>query len=147
MKDTRIVVGARCTWWGPIAYTKSGPMRIPVCPECLGPLVEYANEEMFWQAVDLFEQGGPGVKRPHPGYRKFQEWLKRRCFADTIFAAAIYKSRTGEDVDIKVEDWEKDDEEQADEVLTEGENAQQEEWPDVVGDPDGEGHAQICENE
>jgi hypothetical protein len=111
--------------------------------------VEYANEDMFWKAVDLFEQGGPGVQRPHPGYRKFQEWIKRRCFADTILAATIYKAQTGQDVDIKIEDWDHETEQQVDEVLTEGEDRQpDEEWPDVVGaDDDGENHAIVCENE
>lgn len=131
--DPRIAVGARCTWWGPVGFVKVD-RGLPVCPECLGVLYEYSNEQMFWAAVDLFEAGGPGVARPHPGYREFTEWVRRRCFPSTIQAALIYEAQTGKKVDIKVEDFETNQQAEVEEVLDEGEA--QEEWPDVVGEVD-----------
>lgn len=147
--DPRIVYGAQCTWWGPIADAhvpgKSLHWRdvqaaelgrghlepgIPVCPNCYKPLMEFPNEAGFWLAVRKFEEGTHGVNRPHAGYREFMEWCKRRCFPTALVGASVYHQQTGRTVDITVEDFQQVEEHAADDALD-----------------DGEGHAQMCESD
>lgn len=102
--DTRVVYGVRCTWWGSIHDTKV-LRQLPVCPNCLRPLMEVPNEESFWAAVKAFEDGKKGVSRPHPGYADFMKWMKRRCFIDIRIATTAYTVSTGKKVDLDESDF------------------------------------------
>jgi hypothetical protein len=80
-----------------------------VCPSCRGALTQFRSEEDFFIAVVNFQNGfGPKRQRfrKHPGYVEFTQWMKRRCFANTLEAAKIYRATTGCEVDIKEEDFE-----------------------------------------
>lgn len=104
--DPRIVYGTRCTWWGPVADAKFhkvvGVHYTPVCPECRGPLNEFANEEQFLRAVRSFEKGTyrGEVVREHPGYEEAMLWMKRRCFQDIRVGLAVYFTASGKTVEL-----------------------------------------------
>jgi hypothetical protein len=76
--DSRIVCGARCTWWGSIYEVghrgTDGGHKLPCCPHCGNMLFEYPNETEWFRAVDQYESQG------HPGYRAMVEWSRGRCF-------------------------------------------------------------------
>lgn len=76
MGDTLIVNGANCTWWDDITGTaNTSPDRkgLPICPHCASPLYQHKPEK-WWEAVDGYEAAD------HPGYRRFIEWLRGKCF-------------------------------------------------------------------
>lgn len=87
-EDTRVVYGACCLWWDNIDKVSKTPERngisIPCCPHCGGVLMEMPSETVWWQGVDQHE------KRGHPGYRKFIEWSRGRCFPTMAAAMAAY---------------------------------------------------------
>jgi hypothetical protein len=83
MADMRIVYGAGCSWWDSIdkiAKTQSG---LPCCPYCASVLYEVPSESLWWAAVDRRLDGDPG-------YHKFIEWLRGKCFPGP---AALHKAR------------------------------------------------------
>ncbi len=72
--DPRIVYGAKCAWWDSIDKAgKIGPLNIPCCPHCKGVLYEMDSEAEWWKGADEYE-------KKEPGYRKFMEWLRGKCF-------------------------------------------------------------------
>ena len=93
--DTRIVYGIRCVWWDGIDKVALSPPgesghRIPCCPHCGSPLFEMEDEEIWFAGVDRHQANG------HPGYRRFVEWLRGKCFPNAKAAMAAYASETGE---------------------------------------------------
>lgn len=74
MADTRIVYGARCTWWDSIDQAATTPAGLPCCPHCSSPLFETDSEATWWSGVDAYERDG------HPGYRDVITWARGRCF-------------------------------------------------------------------
>lgn len=90
--DTRIAYGACCTWWDSIHEVgekrppgfkdKFGMGGLPCCPRCGGMLFEMENEAAWFASVDRYENDG------NPGYRRFAEWLRDKCFP-TIDQAQI----------------------------------------------------------
>lgn len=94
-KDTRIVYGAQCMWWGDIkdiGKRGSGDVTIPCCPHCSGVLFEMRNPEEWWKGVDEFQEKG------HPGYHDFIAWLKGKCFPDRAAAKLSYERETEKQV-------------------------------------------------
>jgi hypothetical protein len=83
--DTRIVYGARCTWWDSITEVAKHPSGLPCCPHCRGVLYEMASEAEWWAAVDQF-----GLS--NPDYRAFIEWLRGRCFPNYESARAAFEA-------------------------------------------------------
>ena len=82
MSDQRIVHGF-CTWWDSIQ--KAGRKgNLPACPHCGSVLFEMANEVEWFKGVDRYEREG------HPGYRKFVEWLRGKCFKNYDIAMEAY---------------------------------------------------------
>jgi hypothetical protein len=92
VKDERIVYGATCVWWDSIdkvgrkesADRVFGPL--PCCPFCGGVLFELDNEAQWFAQVDAYEAKG------HPGYRKFIEWQRGKCFPTHAAAFAAYNA-------------------------------------------------------
>jgi len=85
--DTRIVYGARCTWWDSIDKVAHNGL-LPCCPHCGGVLYENRDAKEWWDSVDAFEAKG------HPGYHDFIEWLRGKCFPNKDAAKAAYESAT-----------------------------------------------------
>jgi hypothetical protein len=79
MADPRIVYGAGCSWWDSIDKVAKTASGLPCCPHCGGVLFEVANEARWWRDVQMFES------EHEPGYRKFIEWLRGRCFPGPAF--------------------------------------------------------------
>lgn len=78
MTITRIIVGTRCEWWDRDEETSQ---RIN-CPRCGSPLLEMDQDE--WQRyVNRYEH-------THPGYRKFIEWQRGKCFQSISQAQEAY---------------------------------------------------------
>ena len=74
-KDTRIVYGARCTWWDSIDHV-STKRAVPTCPHCGSPLFELDDEASWWRQVERYQ-------REHPedaSYRDMMAWARGRCF-------------------------------------------------------------------
>lgn len=97
--DTRVVFGARCSWWGDIGDVGKTPRNsrgfsLPCCPHCKGMLFETDNPEIWWKGVDKFEADN------HPGYRAFITWSKGQCFPNGKAALAAYEAATGIKVDV-----------------------------------------------
>lgn len=105
LPETRIVYGIHCTWWGRVEYASINDQLIPICPNCYGPMLELPDLDHFWAAVKMFEEGGAGFKRPHPGYALFMVWMERRCFKDIILATTMYKASTGVDIDLQPDEF------------------------------------------
>lgn len=84
--DTRVVHGARCTWWDGIEKVASRD-GIPCCPHCKNVLFEFPTPEAWWSRVADFEGQG------HAGYRTFVEWLKGKCFPGMKEALAAYEAK------------------------------------------------------
>ena len=89
-QDPRFVMGANCIWWDHISKVSRGRGGLPCCPHCGGVLFEYSNEREWFGPVDRYEEEG------HPGYRKFIEWLRGKCFKDQGTAVAAYRAQGGE---------------------------------------------------
>jgi len=92
--DKRIACGARCTWWDGIANVGLTPPtstgnRLPCCPNCRRMLFEYSDEQAWFESVDRHEARG------NPGYRKFVEWLRGKCFDTVTDAVNAYAEETG----------------------------------------------------
>jgi predicted HAD superfamily Cof-like phosphohydrolase len=88
-KDTRIVYGAMCSWWGTIREVGNRD-GIPCCPHCKNLLFEMSSPDEWWEGVDKHVADG------HPGYRAFIEWLKGKCFTKGFPEAKIaYEAETG----------------------------------------------------
>lgn len=89
--DTRIVYGARCTWWDSIdkvATLDIGPTGgLPCCPHCRGVLMEVPTAAEWWAGADKYEANG------HPGYHAMIEWMRGRCFKNMDAATAAYEAR------------------------------------------------------
>ena len=87
-EDTRIAYGARCVWWDSIENVGHVKLRegatLPCCPHCRNMLFEMADEQEWFTNVDKYEASG------HPGYRRFVEWLRGKCFPTTKAAQAAY---------------------------------------------------------
>lgn len=75
--DTRIVYGARCTWWDSIKNVSTTESGLPVCPHCGSPLFETDNPEKWWSLVDKFAE-----LQGWPEYREMIEWSAGRCFTN-----------------------------------------------------------------
>ena len=103
MADTRVVYGARCVWWDTIdkvaikPVTSLQPVQSPVgsiinvtglpcCPHCSGVLFEMDSIEEWNSQVDKYE-----AEKPEPGYRKFMDWLRGKCFKTQEEAYKAYK--------------------------------------------------------
>lgn len=82
--DPRIVYGARCFWWDSIANVDKLPSGLPCCPICKGVLLEMDNETHWWEQVDRQEE-------KEPGYRRFIEWLRGRCFKSMAVARMTFE--------------------------------------------------------
>lgn len=85
--DTRIVYGARCTWWDHVSEVgiRNG---LPVCPFCNLPLFEMEDEAEWYEGVDKYAS-------THEGYRAFVDWCRGRCFRDQKQAQHVYEDTTG----------------------------------------------------
>lgn len=73
-KDTRIVYGARCSWWDSIDKIGKTASGLPACPHCRSVLFEMRDEQTWFAGVDAYEKAG------NPGYRKMIEWARGKCF-------------------------------------------------------------------
>ena len=85
--DRRLVYGASCSWWDSIDKVgrTGGPTSIPCCPHCGGVLYEMENEERWWRSVESYSR-----ENSEPGYRKFVEWSRGKCFETWVEAKAAY---------------------------------------------------------
>lgn len=94
MSDTRIVYGARCTWWDSIdkaGKTESGPVtghRLPACPFCGSVLFEYPNEAEWFQAAEKYAE-----KKPDPDYVDFIKWARGKCFPNFPLARKAFDAQ------------------------------------------------------
>lgn len=86
MKDTRIVYGARCTWWDSIDKIGKLPGGLPCCPHCNSPLFEMESETEWFDSVDRYAQ-------THPGYREKIEWGRGKCFVGLGGLDRAYEAR------------------------------------------------------
>lgn len=87
MIDSRIVYGARCTWWAPITDLSVRP-GLPLCPECGSPLFESPTPEQWWAGVDKHSRSARD-----PQYRTFVEWLRGKCFRSHMKARHVFDNR------------------------------------------------------
>ena len=83
MGDKRIFYGL-CTWWESIYETASTPEAIPCCPKCGRVGFEMKDIKTWYEGVDEHEKN-------HPGYRKFIDWLKGKCFLNYEVAKKTYE--------------------------------------------------------
>jgi hypothetical protein len=67
MTDTRFVYGATCTWSGTIQDTYK-QSRIPLCPQCNGPLFEVVSKQEWDDSIAVYD-------KIRPGYKNFCDWL------------------------------------------------------------------------
>ena len=67
------VYGANCVWWDTIDKTARTPSGLPCCPHC-GSVLFQQPLDKWWADIDKYEANG------HPGYRKFVEWWRGKCF-------------------------------------------------------------------
>lgn len=74
MSDSRVVYGARCSWWDTIDSIATTASGLPCCPRCYGPLFETDSLETWFRDARRYETDG------HPGYVAFLEWLRGKCF-------------------------------------------------------------------
>ena len=73
-KETRILYGKNCTWWGTIDETDVVEgFNIPCCPVCTGPLFEVQDMEEWVEKLDLCE-------KHKTDYKKMILWGKGQCF-------------------------------------------------------------------
>lgn len=93
-KDSRIVSGARCTWWDSIDKVGKNGAGLPCCPHCQSVLYEYPDEVMWFRGVDNYEAAG------NPGYRKVIEWSRGKCFPKYAAAKYAYEHRLRGDIDV-----------------------------------------------
>ena len=89
-QDTRIVYGARCSWWDSIDKVGLIPVPhsvgLPCCPHCQSPLFEIDNEAIWFASVDRYEANG------HPGYRAMVEWGRGKCFPSIADLFEAYRA-------------------------------------------------------
>ncbi len=101
MAEQLVVYGARCVWWDTIDKAKSTPRPdgpgLPCCPHCGGVLFQQ-SEPGWWAGVARYESEG------HPGYRKFVEWWRGKCFTTFPAAKRAYKAAGG-GLDLDVLKW------------------------------------------
>ena len=115
--DQRIPYGVACTWWDSIhnvSNTSVHPAHeiargikirsgggsaiariqegLPCCPHCGSMLFEVESEQVWFDGVDKYEANG------HPGYRKFIEWMRGKCFPSLEEAQAHYSKETSNSV-------------------------------------------------
>lgn len=85
--DTRIVYGARCTWWDSIdkVMVMAG---LPRCPHCMGVLYEMEN-------IAQWNAGSQRYGANFPGYVQLIEWCRGKCFPDLDAAVEAYHAETG----------------------------------------------------
>ena len=84
MQDTRIVYGARCTWWDSIdkiGHVGNHVSNLPACPHCRSVLFEMPSLAIWQKGVDAYAD-----TRSDPDYRDFVAWLRGKCFPN--YAAA-----------------------------------------------------------
>jgi hypothetical protein len=96
---TLVVYGARCVWWNTIdkAGTSSKEAHaLPCCPHYGGVLFQQ-EESDWWAGVSRYESD-------HPGYRKFVDWWRGRCFPTFAAAKQAYKAAGG-GLDLDVLKW------------------------------------------
>lgn len=86
MNDTRIALGAQCTWWDSIDKAAKLSNGLPCCPFCSRVLFEYPNEAAWWKDVKNYSE-----KEDDPDYPDFVEWLRGRdCITDWKKAREIF---------------------------------------------------------
>jgi hypothetical protein len=85
--DTRIVYGARCTWWDTIDKVNKNRVGLPCCPHCRSVLFEMDSIEEFMGGAREHEKLG------HPGHVEMVEWMRGRCFPTWEEALQRYKER------------------------------------------------------
>ncbi|WP_161884478.1 hypothetical protein [Deinococcus alpinitundrae] len=73
LRDTRIVYGAGCTYWGGIYSIGRGPVGLPGCPYCGGLLYEVQTEEEYLDCIDVNSAAAGDF-----GYSGFIRWNKGR---------------------------------------------------------------------
>ena len=103
--DTRYVLGAKCTWHGPIdkiGRREMSPMRnttlgeipafsLPCCPHCQGMLYEYPNVESWNGMVAAFNKN-------HPGYAELMAWqAENPCHKNLTALIDAYNAATGKE--------------------------------------------------
>jgi hypothetical protein len=98
MTDTRIVYGARCTWWDGIEkigrITAGNGATLPCCPHCRSVLYEMPDPETWWSGARKYQDAG------HAGYVAFVEWMKGKCFPNIQEAKAVYEAKPGRAVQL-----------------------------------------------
>lgn len=99
IKDTRVAYGVRCLWWDDIRKVGKTPYRngvsLPCCPICKGMLFEMDSPEIWWRAVNRYQNQG------HPGYHDLIEWSQGKCFPSSEAAKNVYEFETGKKVTLK----------------------------------------------
>jgi hypothetical protein len=86
--DTRVVYGARCTWWDSIqniGHTRGPGPRLPACPHCGSVLFEMPDEARFMAGVPAYEAAG------HPGYGDALRWARGKCFQNAEAMQLAYR--------------------------------------------------------
>lgn len=91
-KDTRIVYGARCSWWDSIDKVGNRD-GIPCCPHCLNVLFEMSS-------IDEWQQGVDKYNLTHTGYAELVAWARGKCFPSFSKAAQAYRAETGKEVSL-----------------------------------------------
>lgn len=81
----KVVYAVNCTWWDTIDKAGKNPNGLPVCPKCGSPLFEMESEELWWAGVTAHES------QNNPGYAKFIEWARGKCFPRYEEAQARFK--------------------------------------------------------
>lgn len=85
-QDTRIVSGARCTWWDSIDKAGKTSSGLPGCPHCGSPLFETSSIEAWNKGVQEYEAAG------HPGYAKRIAWMRGKCYRNLDEANKAYEN-------------------------------------------------------
>jgi hypothetical protein len=82
----KIVYGVNCVWWDTIDKCVTRENNLPCCPHCKSVLFEASSEEEWYKKIDNWEE-------THPGYKKFMDWLKGKCFKTRGIAEEQYKNK------------------------------------------------------
>lgn len=95
-RDSRVVYGAACSWWGlidevsTVGKMRGGDSTIPACPKCGGVLMEVENLREWWDGAQRYEDDG------HPGYVEFLRWDRGRCYPTLAEARAAFARHEAE---------------------------------------------------
>jgi hypothetical protein len=77
-----IVYSVAGTWWDSIDKAGLTPSGLPCCPLC-GSMLFEIEEKDWMDGIDRME-------KEVPGYRKFWEWLRGKCFKNLSDALVEY---------------------------------------------------------